>query len=57
VFQSNFTSVADKVHRLLMLNHTMQGNESATTIKFAGDPDDDANIGVKMCLSQAKQKL
>lgn len=59
VSQANFTTVADKVHRLLVLNHTMQGNDSATTIKFAGDPDDDddANIGVKTCLSQAKQKL
>jgi len=55
VSQANFTAVADKVHGLLVLNHTMQGNESVTTIKFAGDSDDDANIRVKTCLSQAKQ--
>jgi hypothetical protein len=51
VSQANFTAVPDTVHRQLVLNHNMQGNDSAITIKFAGDPDDDANTGVKTCLS------
>jgi len=40
------------------MNHTrLIFHQSAITIKFAGDTDFDANIGIKTCLSQAKQKL
>jgi hypothetical protein len=44
----NFTAVPYKVHRHLVLNHT---------IKYAGDPDDDGDTGVETRPSQAQHKL
>jgi len=57
VSQANFTAAADKVHGHLVLNHIMQGNQSATTIKFAGDTDDDdTNTGIKTCFCHKQNK-